>query len=290
MAIQDQLQAYIEQVTTVISQETQPDTLDPNTIGDMGTDLADILYDYLPNQNRFVVTAGTASPTGGGDTDIYYRGVAGGIEVYRNILGTWTLLATIPVGFTLPDGILVGLRTSVAADVVTVTSGAWSIANAKYAKSTQTQFTLAAKDANFDRWDFIYADENDDVLILTGTATSTPVKPAIPANTIEVDYIYVPAVGLAYPLSNPNVDAGLPVVRKTIAAAQPDVYTLSVGELAAINTYSRYPNFVAIIGGTPFPDIQPTYNGTLGSLTSVTVQLHSDGSGDNVDTTTIQFS
>ena len=99
-----------------------------------------------------------------------------------------------------------------------------------------------------------------------------------------------------WPNSSDLSDAGLvakntfPVVTQTIAAAQPDVYTLSVGELAAINTYSRYPNFVATIGGTPFPDIQPTYNGTLGALTSVTVQLHSDGGGLNVDDTIVQFS
>lgn len=82
----------------------------------------------------------------------------------------------------------------------------------------------------------------------------------------------------------------LPIVTHLAEVGDDDVYTLTVDELATINTYTRYPNFVALINGTPFPDIQPTYNGDLGSLTSVTVQLHSDGLGLNVAETFMQFS
>lgn len=80
------------------------------------------------------------------------------------------------------------------------------------------------------------------------------------------------------------------VIDALIPTTEPDVYTFSVGELVILNTYTRYPNFVALINGTPFPDIQPTYVGGVGVFTACTVQLHSNGAGGNQDETYIQFS
>ena len=77
-----------------------------------------------------------------------------------------------------------------------------------------------------------------------------------------------------------------------IAQGSPDVYTLSAPELAIINSYGRYPNFVALMAdtGTYVNDIQPTCLGIAGGFTSITVQLHGDGLGVNNDNTIIQFS
>ena len=81
------------------------------------------------------------------------------------------------------------------------------------------------------------------------------------------------------------------VVDVYIAQGLTDVYTLSAPELAIINSYGRYPNFIALMAdsGTYVNDIQPTCLGIAGGFTSITVQLHGDGLGVNVDNTIIQF-
>lgn len=82
------------------------------------------------------------------------------------------------------------------------------------------------------------------------------------------------------------------VITKTRTTTDADTYTLTSGELLILNTYTRYPNFVAIVTSTgqQFFDIYPTYTGTVGSFTACVVQLHSDGAGLNADNTFIQFS
>ena len=86
---------------------------------------------------------------------------------------------------------------------------------------------------------------------------------------------------------NPNTN---PIVDMLISTSVPDVYTLSAPELSLINEYTRYPNFVALINGTQWFDIVPTYVGSIGAITEVRVQLHSNGAGGNADETFIQFS
>jgi len=82
------------------------------------------------------------------------------------------------------------------------------------------------------------------------------------------------------------------VLDANIAPGAPDIYTLSAPEIAILNSYGRYPNFVAVITvtGAYAPDIVPSCLGIAGGFTSVTVQLHSDGMGNNIDDTIIQFS
>lgn len=220
MGIVDLLSSYKSQVTSGVSQETQLNTLDPDIIGSIGTDLADILLSELPKQNRFDIDSGAAHPIGGADTDLYYKSVANGLQVYRNINGAWTLLTTIPIGIALPDGVLVGLRTSISTTTVTVSRGAWIIDNVKYNKDTQTEFTLAPKNASFDRWDLVYADKNNAVLIQTGVAALVPVKPAIPANCIDVDYVYVPSVNPAYLLTGQSFSATSPAPIPAFSTSQ----------------------------------------------------------------------
>jgi len=78
----------------------------------------------------------------------------------------------------------------------------------------------------------------------------------------------------------------------TLNTTSPDLYTLSGPELAVINTYTRYPNFVAIVTGSgqQFFDIFPIYTGIVGAFTEVKVQLHADGAGNNAEDTVVQFS
>lgn len=78
----------------------------------------------------------------------------------------------------------------------------------------------------------------------------------------------------------------------TLDTTSSDLYTLSGPELAVINTYTRYPNFVAIVTGSgqQFFDIFPIYTGIVGAFTEIKVQLHADGAGNNAESTVVQFS
>lgn len=77
------------------------------------------------------------------------------------------------------------------------------------------------------------------------------------------------------------------VITKTFAASSVGPYVLTAPELAKVNEVAKYPNFVALIGGTPFPDIQPTYTGSPGSFTQIRIELHGDPTPETV---TVQFS
>jgi hypothetical protein len=82
------------------------------------------------------------------------------------------------------------------------------------------------------------------------------------------------------------------VIDALVTTTDPDIYTFSPTELVILNTYTRYPNFVAIVmaTGQQFFDIYPIYTGSVGAFTACVVQLHSDGAGNNAEDTTIQFS
>lgn len=280
MPIVDQLQAYKVQVNADISTQTDPDSITPDLVGSIGVDLADILLGELPKINNFDVKAGAAIPTGGQDTFMYFRGTLSGIEIYRKIGAIWTLLGTIPLGITYPDGILSGLRTSLASNIVTVTPGSWAISNVKYNKNTQTQFTLAAKDVNFDRWDLIYANKLNQILILTGIATLIPVKPTIPVDCLEVDYVYIPAIGSPYLLAGQVVISTTPEPLEALAVNQvADIFTL-VWDVAKVNQYGKYGRFLVeqnntyqqvpiTINKDPFTGDPTSYEFNLSSLDSL---------------------
>lgn len=89
-----------------------------------------------------------------------------------------------------------------------------------------------------------------------------------------------------------NDAVGGTVISKTLTISDPDTYTLTSDELIVLNTYTRYPNFVAIVtaSGQQFNDIYPVYTGIVGAFTSCTVYLHSAGGGLNAEDTIIQFS
>lgn len=67
-------------------------------------------------------------------------------------------------------------------------------------------------------------------------------------------------------------------------------YMLTTSQLNQINASNKWPFMIAVIGGTPYPDITYTATGSPGSFIAIQVNLHNDGSGVNLDTTVVQFS
>lgn len=209
MSIQNDIAAYKQVVNNDVSTQTDPNSIAPNTVGSIGIDLADIILPELLKINGFVISGGAALPTGGTINDVYLRSALNAIQIYRNINNVWQQVGTLPLGVTYPDGILIGLRTQINAYIVTVSPGSWAINNVRYNKDTQTQLTVSPQDINYGRWDLIYADSANAIGLVTGVASTSPVKPALPANSILVDYVYVPNVGVPFLLSGTNASANV---------------------------------------------------------------------------------
>jgi len=207
MAFNDNIIAYKAQYNEEIALQDTANSIPPDVVASLGLDLADIAAEEINAINALDIDSGTDEPAGGADKDLYYRTIANAIEVYRNVGGVWTLKTTIAIGIALPDGIITGLRTSIEGFLVTVTAGSWAIDNQLYAKATQTQLIVGARDVNFDRWDLIYATKTNTINILQGAATLVPVKPDLPADTTAIDYVYIPAIGDPYLLTGQSLSA-----------------------------------------------------------------------------------
>lgn len=195
MGIRDDLEAYKQTVLTNVTVKTDPDSIDPIDVGNIGTDLSDTIVDVLERSNQEEITSGSDEPLDaeGEDGDRYYQNTGTVVYEWRKTGGSWENKATLEIGVTFPDGPLTNLRTSILLNVVTVTPGSWAISNVIYQKLTQTQFTLAAADLNFLRYDLIYANTSGQILILTGTPSTTPAVPTLPANSIQVDVAAIPS-------------------------------------------------------------------------------------------------
>jgi len=189
------LNSYRTVVNADVSTQILPNSVDPATAGAIGTDLADTIEPFLEaiNNNGLLGGAGLPSDLDGEDLDLYYRNVVNAIEIYRKVDGSWTPQISIPIGISIPDGVLTSLRTTIAGFLVTVAAGSWAISNVIYQKLTQTQFTLTDADLNYTRFDLIYANEDGEILKQDGIASISPAYPATPANCIVVDYAIVSA-------------------------------------------------------------------------------------------------
>lgn len=195
MSVASEIAAYKVQVVTDVTSKTMINTISPENVGDMGTDLADLILPWLE-----IVEAGggaiwgeTYAPTTEGENGDWWFRISGGqFFVYRKEAGTWNAYVNLSIGIVFPDGPLINLRVNVNGFDVIVTAGGWVIDNVIYQKLTETNFTVPAADLNFYRYDLIYADINSDILYLEGVAASTPNFPATPADSIVVDYIIVP--------------------------------------------------------------------------------------------------
>jgi hypothetical protein len=185
--------AYNNAINNDISTQTTPNSIPPEVVGAGYTDLADLLEPYINSINNEALLSGAGVPSNslGSDLDLYYR-QTNPIEIYRKISGVWVLQVSLPIGFTLPEGNLT-VRTSIAGFLVTATKGGWVINNTVYQKNTQTQLSVDPADLNFGRIDNIYANTSNNILYQVGTAQSSPVAPTLPANTILIDQVIVPA-------------------------------------------------------------------------------------------------
>lgn len=86
--------------------------------------------------------------------------------------------------------------------------------------------------------------------------------------------------------------AGGAPVQINLDTTKPSLYTLTSGELAAVNLLTRIPNFVAVtVSGQQWSDIYPIYtpHNTPGAYTQIQIVLH-DGGGTNAEDTVVQFS
>jgi len=281
MAIENQINAYKAQVNNDVSTQSDPNSIAPDVVGSIGTDLADIILPELLKINNFKATGGTAIPVGGQPKDIYYKSNLNEIQIWRNVNGAWEQSGTIPLGISYPDGIILGLRTSISAYVVTISAGNWAIANAGYSKANQTQLTLNPRDVNFGRWDLIYANTANQILLSTGVPSNIPLKPALPANAIIVDYAYIPPTGSPFLLSGSVSAANISLGKTTLSVPdgekiinwQSDIVTNDVVTYA-----QKHGNSIANIQGhqdldgimTPYsPNYSYTLNadGTINTLT-----------------------
>ncbi|HVW15725.1 MAG TPA: hypothetical protein VHB54_17965 [Mucilaginibacter sp.] len=98
-------------------------------------------------------------------------------------------------GAAAPDGIITGLVLSISGLDVSVTAGQWRIAGTVYQTASASSLTLSAADPTNDRIDLVYADNTNTIAAVTGTASANPVKPSLPANSIEVGFALVTPSG-----------------------------------------------------------------------------------------------
>jgi hypothetical protein len=101
-------------------------------------------------------------------------------------------LESIVNGYRLISGGIV--QWSGVGYVFNVTRATYKIASTDYDTLASSQVTLATADATFDRIDVFAVDTNNDVVVITGTPASSPVKPQVdPATQLELTSVIVTA-------------------------------------------------------------------------------------------------
>jgi len=150
---------------------------------------------------------------------------------------------------------------------VDIASGTGYLAWVEVSVSTQADKTIAAADGTFDRVDLVSINSGGTAVVTTGTAVSDPVAPPVPASSIPLAYVYVPASDTSI------VDNQIVIKRVIIAKASPGGTTYAEVSDA---------NFVTISGGAfawKFQEVVPYNN----------MQIHGIVMGGTVvDTATYQ--
>lgn len=254
--------SYNATVNTDVVGQTTPNSVDTADVGNIGIDLADGLEPFIDKINAFVFFTGTSVPSDldGDENDVYVQ-TNGGVSlvIWRKTTTTWAVQATVPLGISYQDGIIIGLRTQidVPANSVSVTAGNWAINNVIYSKSIPTFLTYDAPEVGSDRIDTIYANTSGQILLETGAPSGSPVKPVLPVDTIEVDSIYVPASGTgdAY-LFSAGLAGSVPSIIKTFIEGDQDDVTLDNGYGKLTTTLTDENIFVC----TVTPEIGQAYN------------------------------
>jgi hypothetical protein len=283
MSIQNDITAYKSVVNNNVSTQSEPNSIAPETVGAIGIDLADIILPELLKINNLNVTGGTAMPDGGQMYDVYFKSNLNEIQIWRNINGTWTLKGSIPLGISYPDGIILGLRTSIDGSTATVSPGTWAIQNTAYNKNTQTQLTIDPRDLNYGRWDLIYANTANQISLYKGVASNVPSKPLLPVNSIAVDYIYVPSTGSPFLLSGSTAGGSTSIGKTKITVQDGNKVINWQSDIIPgdVVTYAqKHSNTIAVLqghydaGGGSFTPYLPNYTYTQnndGTINQVTI-------------------
>lgn len=179
-----------------ITGKTDPNSIEPADVGETFTDFSDLLLPIVQTINAFNILSGTIPPTDaiGEENDEYFE-FGASLKIYKRSNTTspfWDLKATGDLGITIRDG-NINVQLSVNEDTVTASSGQWGLDNVVYEKITQTEFTVPTADLNFDRIDLVSGDNENEINYTTGVASSTPAEPAIPSNSVRINFIYVPS-------------------------------------------------------------------------------------------------
>lgn len=187
------LSAYIDMVNQLVGSKVAEESIDPTDVASIGIQLADLLLPILNTINDFAITGGTLPPdnANGIDLDLYIQGGTS-LIFWRKRNGIWVEEASVQLGIQIVDGNIT-LQASVNEMIVTVSAGSWGINNIIYSKAVQTQVNLTAADLNFNRIDTIVADTTGEIYLLNGVASANPNPAALPANSIVVNYVYIPA-------------------------------------------------------------------------------------------------
>lgn len=261
---------FILQVNNNIVGKSTPDSIDPSDVGGSDIDLATLLTDFIGKINNFDIDNGTLAPIDAiGEEGDYYVQTNGGVSLkfFRKGSSSWDLQSEIPLGVSYEDGIISGLRTFIDTGALSVEAvkGSWAINNSLYSKSTSTFINYDSQPVGVNRIDTIYANTSGQILYIAGAPSSTPVKPTLPANTIEVDSIYIPASGTGTPYlfsSGGSTNSDSSVTSRTFNNGDIDVdgnLSFSVPEGKTIIG----ADITQIIGGNPVrSNIFPSYDAT----------------------------
>ena len=97
-------------------------------------------------------------------------------------------------------GVVSGCEVTQSAPVamtIDVASGDVLLAGASVSVSAQADKTIAVPDATFARFDLVTINSGGTVIVTTGTAAENPALPAIPANSVPLCGVFIPADGYA---------------------------------------------------------------------------------------------
>ena len=210
-------------------------SIDPADVGNNIIQNLEALTPFIEAINAFTIYTGSDNPNdaNGVEGDEYWQTNGGvSLRVWRKTTTNWVIQTVIPLGISYQDGIIIGLRTQMLGfDSVQVTSGSWAIGNVVYSKAIPTILAFEPAEIGSDRIDLIYADKLGQVLYLEGAPSGTPIKPDLPADTIEVDAIYIPASGTGLPYLFSSGTANEVPTNPTVTANQADLIDDGFGGL-----------------------------------------------------------
>lgn len=234
-----------------ITNQNTPDSITPVDVGSVITAFMESLRLPLNNINAFNILTGSVPPidTQGNEDDVYVQG-GSNITFYKKTNNTWVNKGSIALGINIVDG-NINVKVRISGVTVTASAGQWGINNVIYQKAVQTQFTVSAPDANFDRIDAIFADNTGSIYYSLGTASSNPdnTKPTTPTNNVIIDYIYVPSLASGLPpyiADGESAPPGATLKDKLVTALGSDIgdYELDLSMQTDIPYPSTYTVFI----------------------------------------------